>query len=658
LRDRDPANGDLRGDAAGLSAVNGGSRMSLRQMHLQQAPMGGTLVPGGATFRVFAPHAKALYVCGDFNNWTQDVSSQLASIGNGHWAIFVPGLRDGDHYMYFVDGIGSSGYKRDPYARMLTIEPPFPMSHSVLRDPNAFPWHEVAYTPPPFNQLVIYQLHVGTYDIKPGNPDGCFFDIIARVPHLASLGVNAIELLPVQEFPTSYSMGYNGTDLFSPETEYGEAEAAKLQAYVERTNEILVKAGQAPYASADSLRHCDDQLRALVDVCHVHGIGVLFDVVYNHAGGGFDEHSTWFFDRQPTANVNDSLYFTDQGWAGGQVFAYWNADIRQYLLDNALSFYREYRVDGLRFDEVSVMDRFGGWATCQQLTEALRTEKSNAIQIAEFWPVNPWVVKDKSQGGAGFDATWSDRIRESVRGALRSAAGGALEHVSMQAVADAITDASLEKRWRAVQSIENHDIVYAGREPRIARLADGSNTRSWYARSRSRVAMGLLLTSPGVPMLFMGQELLEDKPWSDTPNPDTEISWAGLDGGDKIVGNFLRFTRELIALRRAHPALSAEGCAIVHVFDGNRVLAFHRWDGAGDDIIVVCSLNETPWHDYAIGFPADGPWRLVFDSETYESDAPPPVARAVTADGPPLHGQPCSAKLNIPAIGIVVFARG
>jgi 1,4-alpha-glucan branching enzyme len=380
-------------------------------------------------------------------------------------------------------------------------------------------------------------------------------------------------------------------------------------------------------------------------------------VVYNHAGGGFDEHSIWFFDRRPYGDANDSLYFTDQGWAGGQVFAYWNADIRQYLLDNALSFYREYRVDGLRFDEVSVMDRFGGWATCQQLTEALRAEKSDAIQIAEYWPVNPWVVKDRSQGGAGFDATWSDGIRESVRGALRSAACGALEHVSMQAIADAISDACLEKRWRAIQSIENHDIVYAGREPRIARLADGSNTRSWYARSRSRVATGLLLTSPGIPMLFMGQELLEDKPWSDTPNPDTEISWSALSG-DKIVGNFLRFTRELIALRRAHPALSAEGCAIVHVLDGNRVLAFNRWDGAGDDVMVVCSLNETPWHDYAIGFPADGSWQLVFDSEAYESDAPPPVARCVTADGPPLHGQPCSAKVDIPANGIVVFARG
>ncbi|MGJ5176967.1 alpha amylase C-terminal domain-containing protein [Bradyrhizobium oligotrophicum] len=637
-----------------------GLRISLRQMHLLQAPMGGTLVTGGATFRVFAPHAKTVYVSGPFNGWAQDASCRLAPIGNGHWAIFMPGLKDGDAYMYFVEGEASSGYKRDPHARLLTVDPPFPQSHSVLRNPGAFPWHETDFTPPPWNELVIYQLHVGTFDMKAGNPDGCFFDVIERVPHLKKLGINAIELLPVQEFPSMFSMGYNGTDLFSPETDYGEAEPDKLAAYVARTNEILVAAGAAPYADLDTLRHCDDQLRALIDVCHVHGIAVLFDVVYNHAGGGFDENSIWFFDRQPYGDPNRSLYFTDQGWAGGQVFAYWNADVRQYLVDNAIMFYREYHADGLRFDEVSVMDRFGGWATCQQLTEALRAEKPDAVQIAEYWPVNPWVVKDIAKGGAGFDATWSDGLRLAVRGAIASAAGGAGAAVAMQPIAAAIADLSLDKRWRGVNSIENHDIVYAGREPRIPRLADPVDSRCWYARSRSRVATGLLLTAPGIPMLFMGQELFEDRPWSDTPNPDTTIQWPLLDGEDKITADAVRFTSELIAIRRTHPALTAEGCAIVHAHDGNRVLAFHRWDGAGDDVIVIASLNETPWRDYAIGFPATGQWKEVFNSDVYDNWVNPDVVGnngAVTATGPALHGQPSSAMVTIPANGVLVFAR-
>jgi 1,4-alpha-glucan branching enzyme len=100
---------------------------------------------------------------------------------------------------------------------------------------------------------------------------------------------------------------------------------------------------------------------------------------------------------------------------------------------------------------------------------------------------------------------------------------------------------------------------------------------------RSRIAMGLVLTSPGIPLIFMGQEILEDKQWGDTPSPDTSIWWAGLDRGDKSMSDFLRFTRELIGVRRSHPALRGEGCAVIHVHDENRVLGTQwRW------------LRETP----------------------------------------------------------------
>jgi len=380
--------------------------------------MGSTLVPGGATFRVWAPRAKGVYVSGDFSSWKRNGDSQLQPIGGGHWAAFVPGLKDGDQYLFYIDGLGTDGYKRDSRARMLTFEPTFPLANCVLRDPARFPWHETGFRSPPFNDLIIYELHVGTYSIKPGNPDGCFLDVIQRIPYLAALGVNAIELLPVQEFETEFSLGYNGADYYSPENEYAEADEAKLTDYLNQINAILQQAGQPAYSGIDVLRGSDDQLRALVDVCHVYGIGVILDVVYNHAGGGFDENSMWFLDRMPCGNANDSLYFTDQGWAGGEVFAYWNNDVKQLLVDNGRFFYEEYRVDGFRFDEVSVMDRFGGWLTCQDITDTLRAKKPEAIQIAEYWPVNDWVVKGRASGGAGFDATWSDGLRNAVRSAI------------------------------------------------------------------------------------------------------------------------------------------------------------------------------------------------------------------------------------------------
>jgi len=626
-------------------------------------PMGATAVPGGVTFRVWAPRATAVYVTGDFNSWKHDPSSQMEVIGGGQWAAFIPGLNLDSQYLYYIDGppTGTSGFKRDPRARLLTFQATFPNANCVLRDPSGFPWHNTVFRPPAFNDLLIYELHVGTYSIKAGNPDGSFLDVLLRVPYLASLGINAVELLPIQEFETEFSLGYNGTDYFSPENDYAEADDAQLQVYFAGANAILRQAGQPEYATPDALRGSDNQLRALIDVCHVYSIGVILDVVYNHAGGGFDPNSMWFLDRMPFGNNNDSLYFTDQGWAGGLVFAYWNNDVKQFLIDNARFFYEEYRVDGIRFDEVSVMDRFGGWQTCQDMTATLRTAKPEAIQLAEYWPVNDAVVKPPSAGGAGFDATWNDGLRLTVRSALASASSGASARIAMDAIANALLNTGLDNRWRAVQSLEDHDRVHIGRDLRIPTLAGGNDPRSWYARSRSRLAMGLLLTAPGIPMLFMGQEFLEEKQWNDNPDPASLLSWGSLEGGDKIRGDFLRFTRDLIALRHNQPGLRGEGCRLIHVHNDNRVLAFQHWvEGAGSDVVVVASLNESNWFHYQIGFPGGGQWQEVFNSDVYDNWVNPIVAGnggAIQADGAPLHGLPNSASLTIPANGLVIFSR-
>ena len=169
------------------------------------------------------------------------------------------------------------------------------------------------------------------------------------------------------------------------------------------------------------------------------------------------------------------------------------------------------------------------------------------------------------------------------------------------------------------------------------------------------------MTSPGLPHIFMGQEILEDKQWSDTPSPDTSIWWAGLNRGDKSMSDFLRFTRELIGVRRKHPGLRGEGCAIIHVHDDNRVLAFQRWvEGVGDVVVVVCSLNERTWHDYHIGFPGPGRWLEIFNSDVYDNWVNPFVTGnggAIDANGPPMHELPSSASLTIPANGLLVFSR-
>ena len=225
--------------------------------------------------------------------------------------------------------------------------------------------------------------------------------------------------------------------------------------------------------------------------------------------------------------------------------------------------------------------------------------------------------------------------------------------------------------WKAVVHVENHDLVDGDHrpeeiQPRIPALANGANHRDWYARSRSRVATGLVLTAPGIPMLFMGQEFLEDKPWHNSPaREDLFLDWAGLDGPGPM-RDFLRFTRELCRLRRRHPALRGEGINAYFHHDGDRVLAFQRWvEGVGRDVIVVATLSENTYRDYPLPFPLGGFWHEVFNSDAYDSLPPdggynPRTAGnhgGVTADGPPLDGCPTSARIVIPANGLLVFAR-
>ena len=274
------------------------------------------------------------------------------------------------------------------------------------------------------------------------------------------------------------------------------------------------------------------------------------------------------------------------------------------MIDNANYFMRECHCDGFRYDEVTVIDRFGGWNFCQNLTDTAHFVKDQSIHIAEYWnPDQTWVVKPTAEGGAGFDAVWSDRLREAVRDAVGQSSAGSSAAISFDRVRDGIyPPPGFSAAWRSITHLENHDIVFDGKGPRVARLADGSDSRSWFARSRSRVATGLLMTSPGIPMLFMGEEFLEDKSWSDS-NFDLLLFWDGLKT-DKVMQDYLRFCRELIALRRHQPALRSEAVNVFHVHNENRVVAFQRWVvGHGRDVVVAATLSESTYRGYAAGVP-------------------------------------------------------
>ena len=265
--------------------------------------------------------------------------------------------------------------------------------------------------------------------------------------------------------------------------------------------------------------------------------------------------------------------------------------------------------------------------------------------------------------GAGFDTTLTDGLRIALRDVIANASQPDERPLAMNALARSLWPEGFDASWRFVQGPENHDIVHRERKPRIAKLGDPNAPRSWFARSRARVAAGVSLTAPGIPMLFMGQEFLEDKPWADDlkNHSDLLLYWAGLDRGDKQMRDHVRFTRELLRLRLHQPALRGDGLRIVHAHDQDRVLAFHRWvEGAGHDVVVIAHLSAFHRHDYRIGLPAGGFWRELFNSDVYENWVNPQVAGnggGVTADATPMHGYAHSASLVLPANSLLVFGR-
>jgi 1,4-alpha-glucan branching enzyme len=347
------------------------------------------------------------------------------------------------------------------------------------------------------------------------------------------------------------------------------------------------------------------------------------------------------------------------------VFDFGKPEVRDFLIQNAKFFLDEYRVDGLRYDQVSVIDHDGaphGWSFCQHLTSTLRHHRPGTLDKAEYWNVNPYIVKAPPQG-AGFDTTLTDGLRIAIRDVISNASQPDERPLSMASLARSLWPEGFEAHWRFVQGPENHDIVYQGREQRIARLGHPSEPRSWYGRSRARVATGIGLTAPGIPMLFMGQEFLEDKQWSDNFefHKDLLLHWAGLDQGDKQMLDHLRFTRELIGLRWQYPALRGQGFRVMHSNDQSRVLAYHRWvEGEGHDVVVVVHLSTVNRFGYRIGFPSGGEWREIFNSDVYENWVNANVTGnggRVVAEPQPLHDFSHSAALVLPANSILVLAR-
>ena len=315
--------------------------------------MGAIQHAGGVAFRVWAPHAQAVSVIGSFNGWEGDKHAMQAE-ENGYWYVDVAEARAGDQYKFLLATAQGEFQRIDPYAREVVNS----VGNAIVHDPS-FDWAGDEFKLAPWNEIVVYELHVGTFSESDDNLSGKFGTVSARLGHLKKLGVNAIQIMPIAEFAGEQSWGYNPSHIFAVETDYG-----------------------GPLAFKGFVKHA-----------HEHGIAVILDVVYNHLGPS--DLDLWQFDGW-SANDGGGIYFYNDKRAhtpwGNTRPDYGRGEVRQYLLDNASMWLEEYHVDGLRFDGTVYIhtssgpgsdDLPDGWSLLQAINSLVAENFPGRITIAE-----------------------------------------------------------------------------------------------------------------------------------------------------------------------------------------------------------------------------------------------------------------------------------
>jgi 1,4-alpha-glucan branching enzyme len=536
--------------------------------------------PGGSTFRVWGPHAASMNVAGTFNGWST-TSNPLASEGGGWWSRDVTGAVAGQEYKYVING---AIWKADPRAKGMVNS----VGNGIIVD-TTYNW--TAFTMPAWNDMVIYEMHIGTYNDNPGGSPGTWSTATAKLDHIQSLGVNAVEIMPVAEFPGDYSLGYNPVNIFAPETAYG---------------------------SLSSMRN-------FIDQCHQRGIAVILDVVYNHLGPTDLGNSIWQFDGYSYNNLPDrgGIYFYEDDrrytpW-GDTRPNYSTDEVRSFIRDNVMYWLNEYNMDGIRMDGTAYIREIGigqpdipeGWSLMQWINNEVDASHPQKIIVAEDMRDNDWITKTTGEGGAGFDSQWDAGFHHKVVPVLTKGLDG---ERNMWDIRDAIVHVYNGWDTQRVIYTESHDEVGSSSgQSRVPSQINWSDPDSYWSKKRSTLGAGIMFTSPGIPMLFMGQEFLEDGAWNDYDTLDwtKNTTFAGI----KLL------YQHLIGLRRNLSentrGLTAKNVNVFHVNNTDKVIAFHRWwnGGPGDDVVVVANFAYQGFTNYNIGMPRAGRWRVRFNSD-------------------------------------------
>jgi len=592
--------------------------------------LGAWPVGDSTRFRVWAPAAKTLEVVLERPD-ADPAAHQLTRDADGVFSGVIPAIGAGARYRYRPDGKGSFP---DPASR---FQPEGVHGPSEVVDPTRYPWSDRTWNGVNLENLIIYELHVGSF-----SPEGTFAGVIKRLPYLRELGITALELMPIADFPGRWNWGYDGVDLFAPARCYGRP----------------------------------DDLRRLVDEAHRAGLAVLIDVVYNHLGpdGNYlGVYSPYYFSKGHHTAWGEALNFDGAH----------HDRVRELFIENALHWIHEYHADGLRLDATHAIQDNSPRHFLAELSDRVHASVSGrtVLLIAEDHRNLACMVRPTGTGGWGMDGVWADDFHHQIR---RLLAGDHEGYYSDYAGTTSDLATTLRRGWfysgqysrrrkephgtdsagisreHMVHCLQNHD--------QVGNRALGDRLNQQLEAATFRAASALLLCAPATPLLFMGQEWAADTPFlfftdhkpdlgrgvtagrrqefkhfasfSDPeacrhiPDPQSPatfaascLRWDELERAPHA--GMHRLYQALLHLRRSQPALHAarpEDYAVSAV--GDSAVILHRWTAGAPTVVVAVQLRGSGTVDFR-GHASGENWEIILSTEdnAYTPDPRPIQAR-------------------------------
>jgi 1,4-alpha-glucan branching enzyme len=533
---------------------------------LSHAPVGATPSTGGTVFRVWAPGATSAQVRGSFNAWGS--ANPMTKRGEYFYAV-VPNAAPGSLYKYYFN---NNLWKPDPRASYTNNADNF---NCLVYNQLAYQWRTPAFTPVPRDRWVVYQLHVGTYSGL-NDPAGSFTrqgnfrDVAARAAHLQELGITAVMLNPINEFPGSASGGYNSLSAWNWESTYGNP----------------------------------DDLKFMIDELHSRGIAVIADVVWNHVDA--NSNYLWNFD-------STQVYFDtpDVQTPWGSQLNIDRAPVFDYFFESIEHALGWFKLDGYRQDAVAELVSSTQFQAGQLLIRGMNDQIDrrfvDSTTIGEIYNNSAW---NTSPAGMNFDGQYHEAFKNAIADATFAAGAG---DPDVSRVANSIDGSgAFVEGDKVLNYFELHDDAWPlNSNQRAVRDIDTVAPHDdRYASGRTKLANGLTLLSRGMPAILQGTEWLESNGWE-----AQKIDWSKKTTYRQVFD----FYRDLIALRTAQPALLANAALRVRsINEPGNVFSYEReavGSPAGTALyVVVANFSNVDYPEYLVGVPVGGA-SVVINSE-------------------------------------------